>query len=243
MQPHVPLIDDPIWADYYRDADIELPEQTPADLPNDVWGEYLQQLNRHSQVQTMTDEFVRSGIRHYLGMVSLIDQKIGEVLAVLDAQGELEHTWILYSADHGEMLGEHHLWAKMNFYRGAVQVPLIIRPPGGAEARLIDDLVELTDVTATLADIAGAAPPQGCRGRSLLPALAGQAVDREFIRSRIRQFSAVRNARYRFTLALDSGTPCELFDLQRDPGEMHNLVDDAALAGTVESLTDIAATP
>ena len=243
VQPHVPLIDDPIWADYYRDADIELPEQTPADAPNDVWGEYLKSLNRHSQVQTMTDEFVRSGIRHYLGMVSLIDQKIGEVMALLDAQGELENTWIVYSSDHGEMLGEHHLWAKLNFYGGSVQVPLIIRPPGGTKGRLIDDLVELTDVTATLADIGGAEPPQGCRGRSLLPALAGQGVDREFIRSRISGFSAVRNAQYRFTLAVESGTPCELFDLQSDPGEMHNLVNDAAHADTAETFAEIAAMP
>ena len=121
-----------------------------------------------------------------------------------------------------------------------MQVPLIIRPPGGTKGQLVDDLVELTDVTATLADIGGAEPPQGCRGHSLLPALADQAVDREFIRSRIGGFSAVRNAQYRFTLAVESGTPCELFDLQSDPGEMHNLVGDAALAGTAEILAEIA---
>ena len=62
----------------------------------------------------MTADFVREGSRHYFGMVSLIDQKIGEVLAALTMQHELENTWIIYSCDHGEMLGSHGLWAKMN---------------------------------------------------------------------------------------------------------------------------------
>lgn len=240
VQPHVPLIDDPIWADYYRDADVTLPEQTPAAAPNDVWGEYLGVLNKHSQVQTMDEDFVRSGIRHYLGMVSLIDQKVGEVRRLLEATGQMDNTWIIYTCDHGEMLGEHHLWAKMNFYKGSVKLPLIIRPPDGAGGREVDELVELTDVTATLADIAGAAPPEGCRGHSLLPALDGAGVGREFVRSRINRYSAVRDARYRFTMDVRSGTPCELFDLVADPGEMTNLVNAHGQGEVIDAMTKMA---
>lgn len=236
VQPHVPLVDDPTWADYYRDADIQLPEQARIGAPNEIWGEYLDRLNGHSQVQTMDDAFIRNGIRHYLGMVSLIDQKIGEILALLESSGQLDDTWIVYTCDHGEMLGEHHLWAKMNFYKGAVQLPLIIRPPGGTEPREVDELVELVDVTATLADMASVSPPDGCRGRSLLPAFDNQDVGREFVRSRISRFSAVRNEQYRFTYDVDTGTPCELFDLTVDPGEFNNLVGESKSNSIIETM-------
>ena len=87
VQPHVPLMDDPIWAAYYADADIELPDMTMPSATNEVWAGKVERLKAHSQVQTMTDDFVREGIRHYLGAVSLVDQKIGEVIDTLDALG------------------------------------------------------------------------------------------------------------------------------------------------------------
>jgi len=241
VQPHVPLIDDPIWAEYYRNADIVLPEQRPPEATNKAWQAWLDRLNKHSQVQTMDDAFIRNGIRHYLGMVSLIDQKIGDVLALLQSQGQLDNTWIVYMADHGEMLGEHHLWAKLNFYNGSVQVPLIVRPPAGSAGRVVDGLVETVDVTATLADIGGAEAPAGCRGQSLLPAFSNGVVGKEFVRSRITTYSAVRNDRYRFTQEVKTGTPCELFDLEADPGELTNLVDEPRYASTIDALRKVIA--
>ena len=234
VQPHVPLIDDPTWADYYRDADIDVPELVQPEKPTEEWAWYVEQLLGHSQAETMTPEFVREGIRHYYGMLSLIDQKIGEVLKCLDTLGQLDNTWVIYSCDHGEMLGSHGLWAKMNFYHPSVQVPLIVVPPGGAAGGVSDRLTELTDVTATIADIAGAPAPEGCRGRSLLPVVRGEAVQpHEFLYSRIQSYAAIRDERHRFTLEMESGTPCELFDLANDPDEERNLVQDPDYAGQV----------
>jgi len=224
VQPHVPLIDDPDWAAFYADADIDVPNQTPPRAVNDAWAAHLASLDDHSQIETMSEEWVRNGIRHYLGMVSLVDQRIGDVVASLDRLGQLDDTWIVYSGDHGEMLGEHRLWAKMNFYRGSVQIPLIIVPPGGMAGRVDGALVEGVDVTATLAAIGGASGPEGGHGQSLLPATEGQLVGREVLFSRIRNYSAARTDRYRFTLDTDSDTPCELFDLENDPDELENLV-------------------
>lgn len=238
VQPHVPLIDDPTWAAYYADANITVPELQPADSANDVWGQYLAGLDNHSQAQVMNEEFVRNGIRHYFGMVSLLDQKLGEVMATLDAMGQLENTWIIYCCDHGEMLGEHRLWAKMNFYKGSVQVPLIIRPPGGMQGKTDDALVELIDVTATLADIGKASAPEGGHGNSLLPALDGSSIGREFAFSRIGHFAGLRNDRFRFTSHLKSGTPCELFDLRNDPGETNNLVNEASQSQLLRDLNE-----
>ena len=186
----------------------------------------------------MDDAFIREGIRHYLGMVSLIDQRIGDVVKVLEESGEIENTWIIYSCDHGEMLGEHHLWAKQNFYRGSAKVPLIIRPPGGTAGRTDAGLTELTDATATLADIGGASLPT-CRGQSLVPRVSGAGPSgREHVFSRIRSFAALRGEHYRLTVDVESDTACEMFDLTDDPGELHNLVNEPARAGMIEELRD-----
>lgn len=234
VQPHVPLIDDPTWAEYYRDADITLPAQTSIEVPNPVWGQYIETLNRHSQVQMMDDDFIKNGIRHYLGMVSLIDQRIGDVVAALDANGQLDNTWIIYCCDHGEMLGEHRLWAKMNFYRGAVQIPLIIRPPGGGQGREDGGLTQLNDVTATIASIGGGSLPT-CQGISLVPRIfSTNGGGREHLFSRYGSFAALRDERHRLTVDLQSDVPCELFDLVNDPGELRNLVNDPAHAGLID---------
>jgi choline-sulfatase len=181
----------------------------------------------------MTDDFVREGIRHYLGAVSLVDQKIGEVIDTLDRLGELDNTWIIYGADHGEMLGEHHLWAKHCFYEGAVQVPLIVSPPDRKDRGVCDDLTQLIDVVSTLADIGQVAPPEGAEGQSLLPVLEGDSSGYEYVFSSIEDWTGARDADYRFTLDNPSGIPCELYDLARDPHELNNCVEDPEYAEVV----------
>ena len=228
VQPHVPLMDDPIWAAYYADADIALPDMTMPRDTNEVWAEKVAKLKAHSQVQTMTDDFVREGIRHYLGAVSLVDQKIGEVIDTLNELGELDNTWIIYSADHGEMLGEHHLWAKHSFYEGSVQVPLIVSPPDRKSRGVCSDLTQLIDVVSTIAEIGQVVPPEGARGQSLLPLLEYGSGGYEYVFSTIEDWTGVRNEAYRFTLHIPTGTPCELYDLARDPGELNNCVEDPA---------------
>jgi arylsulfatase A-like enzyme len=238
VQPHVPLIDDPDWADYYKDADIEVPDLTLPEKTTPEWAWYVDQLGRHSQIDQNSDDFVREGIRHYLGMISLIDQKIGEVLDCLRAQGELDNTWIVYACDHGEMLGEHGLWAKMNFYHPSVQSPLLIAPPQPIEGRVSDRPSELTDITATLAAIGGVDAPEGCRGHSLLPELTGgSAESHDLIYSRIQSYAAACDGRYRLTMEMTSGEVCEFFDLSDDPNERDNLVNDPARQALVKEMS------
>jgi len=238
VQPHVPLISDPVWSEYYADADIQVPVLNPAQASNEHWGDYLSALAEHSQAQMMDHDFVRAGIRQYFGMVSLVDQKVGEVLATLDELGQLDNTWIIYTSDHGEMLGDHKLWAKMNFYHGSVQVPLIMRPPGGVLHRDEDALVELTDVTATMADIGGAEAPAGGHGESLLPALERPIVGREFVHSRIGDFAGIRNSSHRLTMKVKNEVACELFNMIDDPGELVNLVNEQSEKECVDDLSE-----
>ena len=77
VAPHVPLIADPIWAEYYQDAQIPRGPLPPPKKPNDVWGARIDDMHKHSQSQLLTDEYVLNGARQYYGMVSLIDQRIG----------------------------------------------------------------------------------------------------------------------------------------------------------------------
>lgn len=235
VAPHVPLMGDPVWAQVYQDKQIERGPRTAPEIPNETWGDYLALCQQHSNSHLLTDEYVLNGARQYYGMVSLIDQKIGEIIQVLEEKGLLENTWILYSADHGEMLGDHNLMAKMNYYKSSVQVPGLIRPPGGTEAKIENGLVESIDLTATILDIADAEPLERSAGESLLPCFEGKTRSKEAAFSEIkarkypdRTYMMAATDRYRYTLESESWTPCEFFDLQEDPDELNNLVDDSS---------------
>lgn len=192
VQPHVPLIDDPVWAEYYKYTDIPPGPRGSPQSPNEVWGDYLVNiLARHSNSYLLTDDYVLNAARHYYGMVSLIDQRIGDIVQTIEDLGLSDDTWFLYSADHGEMLGDHNLMAKMNFYKSSVLVPAIVTPPHAMDARVVDGLTELIDLTATILDIAGIPPLPGSDGRSLLPTLGGAISPREVAFSAIRDRGGV----------------------------------------------------
>lgn len=247
VQPHVPLMGDPEWADHYRD--LEIPRGPGGSAASDVpvWQDYLSWCGHHANAHLLTDDYVLKGARQYYAMISLIDECVGNLLRQLEDQGLLDNTWIVYSSDHGEMLGDHGLMAKFNFYRSSVQVPLIVRPPGGCEGLKSEALAALVDVGPTLLDAADASPLEAARGQSLLPAMAGDDSGRDYLFSEIRKqsrkqaptFRAVRNRRYRLTMETGSGTACELFDLQDDPQEQDNRIADPGLASTRTELTEM----
>ena len=244
VQPHVPLMADPIWAAYYQNADIPRgPAQAPTGAAG-VWQEYLEkELFTHSNSHLLTDEYVLAGARQYYGMVSLIDQRIGDIVKTLEELGLSNNTWLIYSADHGEMLGDHNLMAKMNFYRSSVLVPAIIRPPKKTASRVVAEPTEAIDLTATILDLAGAEPLPGSQGRSLLPTLEGGPAP-----SRPAAFSAIEDRasqayfvmaatdRYRLTIERNSGALCEFFDLASDPDEMDNRAGDPACQGIIRDM-------
>ncbi len=260
VQPHVPLIGDPIWADHYADAMIERTARAEPVASTEAWGTHLFFCRRHSHSELLNDDFVSAGARQYYAMVSLIDQRIGAILAQLDAQGQLDNTWVVYCSDHGEMLGDHGLMAKMNFYRSSVRVPLIVRPPGGAGTRsghVVSAPVQAFDVAATLLEAGGADPLHGAPARSLLPFVTGDGdADRTHAVSMIRMrpgtptWQAITDGHWRATFNADTGEPSELFDLAADPDEATNLVQhrnggetlaalDAVLTATLGGHADL----
>ncbi len=197
----------------------------------EAWGKQLRLCRTHSHSDLLTDEFVLAGAPHpgarqYYAMVSLIDQRIGAILDLLEAQGQLDNTWIVYCSDHGEMLGDHGLMAKMNFYRSSVRVPLIVRPPGGAANRA--GHVEPTSGPGLRrrrhpARAGDADPLDGAAARSLLPFVKGDGGDpRTHAISMIRMrpgmptWHAITDGRWRVTVNADDSQPSELFDRRNE---------------------------
>ncbi len=177
----------------------------------------------------------------YYAMIKLIDDNVGRMLAALDESGQRENTLILFTSDHGEMLGDHGLIEKgARFYEGLVRVPLIISWPGHFSAGVVSDaLVELTDLAPTLLEIAGMRVPESMQGRSLLPILRGDAPPdhhRDFVRSEYFDALAEPDGTFatmyrdrRYKLVVYHGHRLgELYDLQTDPDEFNNLWDSPA---------------
>ena len=175
----------------------------------------------------------------YYAMIELIDDQIGRVLDALHASGQADDTLVIFTSDHGEMLGDHGLIQKgCRFYEGLVRVPLILSWPGRVRAgQESGALVELTDLAPTLLEAAGEAVPEWMQGRSLLPIGTGaEPLDRHRDAVWCEYFDALdapdatratmyRRGRYKLVVYHGHGLG-ELYDLERDPGEFDNLWDD-----------------
>ncbi len=185
----------------------------------------------------MTEDDHRLVRASYWAMCDLIDEQVGRMLQTLENTGQRENTIIIFTSDHGEMLGDHGIYLKGPFfYEPAIRVPLIISWPGRVSPGRSRALVELVDIAQTLLDAVGLPHHPGMQGRSLWPMLTGE-VDRHHHRDDVyceyynampwhqnptAQATMVRTRRHKLTVAhgLDEG---ELYDLEEDPTETRNL--------------------
>ncbi len=180
----------------------------------------------------------------YWAEIELIDANIGRLLDHLDRSGQLDNTLIIFTSDHGEMLGDHGLINKgCRFYEGLVRVPLIFWWPGHIKKGLQSNaLVELIDIAPTLLEITGEPVPARMQGKSLLPILEGRADPDEFRpyvrsefyetlksgpRDRVSNATMIRTRNHKL-VNYHGHEKGELFDLRKDPEEFENLWDDPA---------------
>jgi arylsulfatase A-like enzyme len=175
----------------------------------------------------------------YYAMIKLIDDQVGRILTALDASGQRDNTVVIFTSDHGEMLGDHGLIQKgCRFYEGLVRVPLIFSWPGHfAEGECSDALVELLDKTPTIMELAGLEPPQRMQGRTLLPMLRGEApLDHHRDSVRCEYYDALdepdgsfatmyRDEQYKLVV-YHGHYLGELYDLEEDPEEFENMWDE-----------------
>lgn len=246
VQPHVPLMGDPEWAAYYKDVMIP---RSSTDIPvteDEQWAEHLKLLQKHSHSELLSDDFVLAGAQQYYAMVSLIDQKVGELMRTLEARGELDNTMIVYASDHGEMLGDHGLMAKMCFYKSSLTIPMIIRPPGGCKAAEYSGPVQAFDIVPTMLEAADAESMPDSPAESLWPVIDGKDEKvRDLAHSMIRMrpglptWVAVTDGDNRLTYEMSSKKTVELFDLGNDLQENTNLVRESSVSDVAERLLDL----
>jgi arylsulfatase A-like enzyme len=174
----------------------------------------------------------------YYRLVEIADAQVGRVLAVLDETGLNSNTVVVFTSDHGEMMGSHQMVTKQKLYEESAAVPLIVASPGAAARVDRQHLVSGLDVLPTLLDYAGIAAPSSLEGLSLRPLLEGKAVPwREFSVSETvsaAESRLVRTARYKYVLFAQGENREQFFDMEADPGETKNFIAEASLAGEIE---------
>ena len=176
---------------------------------------------------------VRRSRRGYYGSVSFIDEQIGRILSALEKRGFIDNTLILMTADHGDMLGDHHLWRKTYAYEASARIPFLVRPPvglfPGKQGITFTQPVELRDVLPTFLDVAGGKIPGNLDGKSVLDLFRGNtsgwrdAIDFEHdvCYSPSNHWNALTDGHYKYVYHAPTGEE-QLFDLREDPGELHD---------------------
>ena len=201
-------------------------------------------------ISPQTDQQLREIFANYYGMISLIDHNVGRILAALGDLGIADETYVVFTSDHGEWLGDHGLLFKGPMaYEGLLRVGMIVRGPGVPGANVVDDPVSTLDLAPTFLDWAGLASGAPLHGESLQPLIANRA-SRDFARSewdlgpaRIGiplRLRTVRTGAHKLTVELDSGAG-ELYDLGIDPHEMENRFEDPAYAPVRRRMQDMIA--
>jgi choline-sulfatase len=237
LQPHWPWQPPQKYWDLYEGKG-DLPrvpyEQVPAELragisrpTTDDWDD-------------LTDEEIRRTRAAYYAMITYVDDEIGRILDELERLGTLDNTIIVYTSDHGEMLGERGTWLKGNYFDPATRIPLLISyPPVIPAGTVIDTPVDLTDIFPTLVDLAGFTPPSHLAGESLLPLMHGDSeACNDWAVSGYGKEGMIRLGNYKLIIPTAGAEPW-LFNLVEDPDEIHNLATDPAYAKKVAFLTGL----
>ena len=241
IMPHPPFGAPQKYWDMYPPDQMPMPNIPPGyleKLPLD-----FQILRHFKMISTpIPDERIRRARSAYFGMITELDGMIGQVMDQLEKMGELENTLFVYTADHGEALGEHGLWLKNNLLEGAARVPLVMAGAGLPRGLSIEAPVSHVDLVATLLDFAGVSRPGGLRGHSLLPMTRGvQPSHPGFVYAESNSEGnctgsfMIRKGDWKYIYFSWYGDS-QLFNLKEDPGEMNNLAGIPAHASKVQEL-------
>ena len=236
--PHPPLTPLQAYLDLYRDAQIDAPEAGSWVVPDDLPYALQAGVTRGERYNARQTEMAR---RAFYALCTHIDHQLAVVLGTLREEGLLDNTIVAFTSDHGDMLGNHRMWAKRVFYENSANVPLILLGAAGDDrvgTRRVDDrLVGWQDVMPTLLDLAGVGIPDTVEGLSMVG-----AEQREWLYGESGEDGhatrMVHAGRYKL-IYYPVGNCRQLFDLQADPRELTDLASDPAHAGVMNSLTEI----
>lgn len=224
-KPHAPYDPPAPWDRMYDPRQVPAPAVNRDGAPRNLYAEM--DAVRHG-LRNYSPEALQVVRAHYYGLISFQDAQIGRVIAYLREHGLYENTLVVFMADHGDMLGDFGYLFKCSMYEGSCRVPLLIRPPQGERGQVSQTLAGLQDVVPTVLAQAGLRPDQEFDGRDLSAVLCGggDAAERteliSYSLSSPYQTYMVRSHRHKYIYNQVGGIE-ELYDLQQDPREEHNL--------------------
>ncbi|WP_249291916.1 choline-sulfatase [Bordetella parapertussis] len=245
--PHNPYVSTREFLDLYRPEDIDMPAVPPIPFAQqDPHSQRLWYMFRQDEYD-VSDAHVRAARHAYYAMVSYVDAQVGRMLDALQAMDLDESTVVVFTADHGDMLGERGLWYKWVHFDPAVRIPLLISAPGRTRPAVRHELASLVDIFPTMLELAGvsvpddgASPPPD--GRSLAEGLGvsqdeptGVVYGEMNGEGAHAPCLAVRQGWWKLVVA--EGDPPLLFNLQDDPHELRNLAGQPAARDIERQLT------
>lgn len=241
--PHPPYIAPPRLFDLYPPEQVPLPPQwRPEERPTHP---ALRWMREKFGLERLDEAAIRQAISAYLGACTYLDERVGEVLQGLADTGQSPATRVIYSSDHGEDLGARGLFGKFTMYEESAGIPLLVAGPEVAAGQTVDVPVSLVDLFPTLLEGVGAtAAPEDAAlpGASLWRIAAEPGAYRR--RAVLSEYHAVnsrcgifmlRRERYKLVYYVEEAP--QLFDLEADPHELHDLASDPRHAETLGAMT------
>ena len=242
VRPHVPLVAPEKYFSIYDRASMEAPEVPDDDL-DDV-PRIIRNYKRNSKTYGVTPELHKGLLQAYYASISYMDAQVGRVLDALKENGLSDDTIVVFSSDHGYLLGHHQKFQKQHLFEEATRVPFIVSVPwlkdqhGGATSQI----TELIDLYPTLTDLAGIPAPDSLHGNSFSPLLndtesTDWEKDHAFTVSRSGGES-IRTHNWRYTQWGFGERGMELYDLKNDPGEFTNQAKNPKYAAVLTKLQE-----
>jgi arylsulfatase A-like enzyme len=248
-RPHTPLVAPRQYIDMYDPDRIPMPPASPESFVN-FPAHYVRRAHGNNpDIFTQhqpTQEQVRAAIAAYYACVSFVDDNVGMILEALDRSGLADNTIVVFLGDHGFHLGDHGFWSKYSMLEPTRRVTLIVRVPGApANGKVCREFVEFVDLVPTLGQLVSLDLPGNLEGTSFVPLLddptrswktavfmvGGSGDPGQVVRTRRYSYLEYQNN--------NSDKPAALFDLEKDPWETNNLVDDPAQARVRQELADL----
>ena len=231
VRPHVPLVAPRKYFEPYPIDKIVLPPK----IPND-WDDIpMNSANRRTSANWQMDLIQQKKVvRAYYASVSFMDAMTGKVLKALQETGQRDNTIVIFTSDHGYHLGEHDLWMKVSIHEESAKVPLIICVPGKKPA-VCHSLAELIDLYPTVSKLCGLKIPGNNQGKDISGMLDDPAVK---VRDAVLSSGKGRLLRTKKWALLDYGKTGELYDMEKDPEQYNNLINDSKYAEVLSGMKE-----
>jgi arylsulfatase A-like enzyme len=226
------------YIDMYPLDSIKVPENFLAEYPyaDAICGKQLR--DERLMPYPRTEYAVKVNRQEYYATITYMDHHIGRMLDALEASGRADNTYIIFTADHGLAVGHHGLVGKQNMYEHSMRPPFIITGPGLKPNTKIDTPIYLQDAMATALDLAGIEKPSQVEFQSLMPLLKGEkTVQYESIYGKYMHMQRmILKGDWKLVFYPFAEKKMRLFNVKRDPMEMHDQIDNPEYASLVKKL-------